>query len=171
MPSINAPSGGTRRGVRGPARQPPPHPRSIRLIVSTKQARQRRLFIPHDEEVRGQKKQSCVAEQRERAIKERGAAEGQRRSDIHRIAHVPVGTLDYQLAGRIERRGGSATDQGKRQDAPQGQRPASHSHDNPGILNRAQLGWPSDPGSFQNPPRHEDEQQADKERRVGNGPG
>jgi hypothetical protein len=160
-----------RRGARGPAHHPPSHPRSIRFVVSTEQAHERRLFISHDEDVSSEKKQACVAEQPDRAIEERGAAESKCGTDVHGIADVPIRTSVYQLAGRVERRGCSAADEGKRQDAPQSDRPASHSHDNPEKLDRAKLGWPNDPGSFQDPTGQENQQQADKERRVGNGSG
>jgi hypothetical protein len=118
-----------------------------------------------------EKKQNCVAEQPDRAIEERGTAQSKCGSDVHGIADIPIRTSDYQLARWIKRRWRSTADEGKRQDAPQSNRPANHSHNDTGKFNCAKLGWANDPGSFQNPPRHENQQQADEERCVGNGPG
>ena len=162
--------GGIRRGGGGPARQPPPDPLPILVVFRAEQAPEGRLLVPHDEDVRGEKKKSCIADQRDRAVEESAAAEREERSHVHRIADVPVGTLDHQPAGRVERRRCAATDQGKRHDAPQSERPAGDSHDDTGVLDGAVLGRPDDPGPVQDPRWNENEQQADEERRVGRGP-
>lgn len=162
--------GGIRRSGGGSARQPPPDPRPILLVFRTEQAFEGRLLVRHDEDMRGEKKKSCIAHQRDRAVEESGAAERERCSDVHRIADIPIGTLNHELTGRIERRRCAATDQGERHDAPQSERPAGDSHDDAGVFDGAELGRPDDPGPVQDPRWNENEQQADEERRVGCGP-
>jgi hypothetical protein len=130
----------------------------VGIVFGAEQTRQRRFLIPHDEGVRGEEKHARVGRQPDRPIEERGAAEGQDRSEIHGIADVPIWTVNYKATGRIERGGSPPTGHDERRDAPQRDRRARACHDETGVLHDAEVGRLKDPGLFQNPPWHEHKQ-------------
>src|SRR6266571_1620377 len=147
--------------------QPSPYARLVGPVLLPEQPRQRGLFIPDDERVRGEEEQSQVAKQRQRSVEDRGSDQRKACSDVHRIANVPIRSDDHETTRRIERGRRSLADCREREDAPERQRATGHADEKSRDLPKAKPGGRDYSGRLEDAPREEDQEQADKQGGVG----
>ena len=159
--------GGTPRVPYREAWQPSAYARLVVPVLLPEQARQRGLFIEHNECVRGDQEQAYVAEQWERSVEERCSSQCKACSDVHRIANVPIRSSDHELTWRIERGGRSLADNREREDTPERKGGTGHADQNSRNLHEANRDGRDNARRLEYAPREEDQEQADKQGGVG----
>src|SRR5271168_3631912 len=85
------------------ARPPSPDAMAILFIYRSKRALERGLLVRYDEEMSGEKENESVNQESYRPVEQSRTGKGERRAEVHRIAHISVRPAYHQAPRRVER--------------------------------------------------------------------
>src|SRR5262249_1763505 len=115
---------------------------AIRFVVRSERLAQSWLLMRDHEQVRGEKKNRGVNQDRQRSVENRRAYQGEDRTDIHWVSHESIRSADDQPARRIKRRRRTFAGKYKSEHAPKRDGRASDRNYHSDNLLQADHRWP-----------------------------